>query len=105
MSNQWENMEVLVEEAHFSVATVADWLGLSPRQLRRLFKEELGVSPGKCMHVLRVRRAREIRMSGERVKEAAQRLSYNDPSNLTRAIRQDGRSQARALLAANKQAC
>ena len=90
MRNEWEDMEVLAQEANFSVTVLADWMGLSPRQFRRRFKRELGVGPGKWMYELRVRLGKEKRSSGGRVKEAAQELFYNHPSNLTRAMRHEG---------------
>jgi len=93
MWQQSESLELVAEAADFSVAIFADWMGLSPRHLQRNFRRCLGISPGKWMYALRLRRAKAMKRSGERVTDVALQLSYSNASSLIRAMKHCDRVQ------------
>ena len=74
-------------ENHAPAAGLADYLQLSPATLRRLFRRHLGHGPREAARRIRMREARRlIDEEGQRVKEAAHRLGYAHPNDLSRAL-------------------
>ncbi|WP_170335983.1 GlxA family transcriptional regulator [Ruegeria arenilitoris] len=75
-------------ETPLSLAELAAFANMSERSLARLFKQELGVSPGRHYQALRLARARDLsthtRLS---VEEIALRCGFSSASGLRRAFR------------------
>lgn len=83
---------VLLIERHLidplPFARVADAVGLSPRQLRRLFGEELGCSPIALRRRLRLARAQTmLRTTSLSVTEVALGTGFADAAHLGRQLR------------------
>lgn len=73
------------DDGTLRVATLADTVGLSPRQLERRFAEEVGIAPKPLASVLRFRRALDAMMAGRPDFAAiAGRCGYVDQSHLVR---------------------
>jgi AraC-like DNA-binding protein len=54
------------DQGTLRIATLADTVGLSPRQLERRFVEEVGIAPKPLASVLRFRRALDAMVAGSR---------------------------------------
>lgn len=79
-------------EAHMTtrqpLARLADFLGVSPATVQRLFRERLGTTVMKCIAEIRRREAERMLMAkGMTVKEVAYRLGYRHPHDFSRAFR------------------
>lgn len=75
----------LLENGERRFCDVASSLNMSSSRLRHLFKEELGVSPGEYLRLLRLQRAKELlETSSLRVKEVAALIGINDISHFVR---------------------
>jgi AraC-like DNA-binding protein len=73
------------DEGTLRIATLAETVGLSPRQIERRFAEEVGVAPKPLAAVLRFRRALDAMMVGSTDFAAiAGRCGYFDQSHLVR---------------------
>lgn len=67
---------------------LADYLGLSPMTLQRLFRSSTGRSPGQAFLELKMREASSmLQRQGASVKEVALGLGYRHPGDFTRAYR------------------
>ena len=65
---------------------LADYLGLSPMGLHRLFRKAVNLSPGQAFLELKMREAqRLLKCPGKSVKETALELGYRHPCDFTRA--------------------
>lgn len=72
-----------------SVAEAAHQLNLSPSRVRVLFTREVGVPPGRYLHNLRMREARNLLESTFlSVKEVVGRVGFRDQSRFARDFRQ-----------------
>jgi AraC-like DNA-binding protein len=69
------------------VATVAREVGLSERQLERLFLERVGVSPKRYARLQRFGYARRLIEAGRSLDEVAYTSGYADQAHLTREFR------------------
>ena len=79
--------------AHFSqkltVDVMAEQAHLSPSHFSRLFKEETGVTPGDYLMRLRLNKAKQMLMQGEkRVIEVALDCGFSSPSHFSTAFQQ-----------------
>ncbi len=79
-------------ETHVSsrqpLARLADFLGVSPATVQRLFRERLGTTVMKSVAELRRREAeRMLKRDGASIKEIAYRLGYRHPHDFSRAFR------------------
>lgn len=79
-------------EAHVAarqpLARLADFLGVSPATVQRLFRERLGTTVMKSVAELRRREAeRMLKSDGASIKEIAYRLGYRHPHDFSRAFR------------------
>ncbi|HTO05134.1 MAG TPA: AraC family transcriptional regulator [Opitutus sp.] len=79
-------------ETHVSsrqpLARLADFLGVSPATVQRLFRERLGTTVMKSVAEIRRREAeRMLRRDGASIKEIAYRLGYRHPHDFSRAFR------------------
>ncbi len=73
-------------EAPLGIAAVADEIGLSTRQLERLFKLHLGTRPASFYAALRLDRARELlRLSDLSVTEIGAACGFQSPSHFSTA--------------------
>ncbi|TDR80206.1 AraC family transcriptional regulator [Paludibacterium purpuratum] len=72
---------------NLSLQTLASAVGLSPWQLCRQFKRQVGLSPVAWRNQLRVSRARGLLASGMPPGEVALALGFADQPHLTRAFR------------------
>jgi transcriptional regulator GlxA family with amidase domain len=74
-------------EARAPAGALADYLGLSPMSLQRLFRQSAGMPPGKAFLQLKMREAATmLRRPGTSVKEVALTLGYRHPGDFTRAF-------------------
>ena len=70
-----------------SVAALARRVGKSPRHLTRVFRRELGVSPGEAVEQLRLEAARRaLQQSTAGLKEVASRCGFGSAEVLRRAF-------------------
>lgn len=69
------------------IAALADYLQVSPATLHRLFRDQRGESPGRVFRRMKLEEARRlIEKEGWLVKQAAFRLGYRHPNDLSRAL-------------------
>jgi AraC-like DNA-binding protein len=64
---------------------IADYLGISPSTLHRLFKQQLGHSPDIHFRQLKMSVAKQRLVEGSAVKTVAYELGYRHPGDFTRA--------------------
>jgi AraC family transcriptional regulator of arabinose operon len=64
---------------------IADYLGISPSTLHRLFKQEVGRSPDVHFHTIKMVAAKKQLSEGSPVKAVAYGLGYRHPGDFTRA--------------------
>lgn len=71
-----------------SVATLAAGVNLSPSRFAHLFRHDVGTSPARYLHVMRMLRARAL-LEGTflTVKEVMAQVGCNDPSHFSRDFR------------------
>ena len=71
------------------VADIADSAFISSRQLRRIFKQRLGISAKRYQNILRFVRAKEILLGskGESLAQVALSLGYSDQAHFTKEFR------------------
>ena len=71
-----------------SAATLATGVNLSPSRFAHLFRREVGTSPARYLHVVRMLHARKL-LEGTflSVKEVMARVGCNDPSHFSRDFR------------------
>ena len=80
-------MEVHIEQ-NMSLEKLAETVGLSLRQLERLFKTQLNTTPGKYYLNLRLERARHfLRQTKMSVTEISLATGFNSASNFSRSYR------------------
>jgi len=72
--------------AEYSVTRLAEIARVSPRHLARLFRDELGTTPGKYVELIRFDRAKELLDAGLSVTEAAQDSGFGSSESLRRAF-------------------
>lgn len=69
-------------------ATLARFLNISPMTLHRLFKSELGESPGTHFQTLKMEQARRLlQHEGQPIKGVAYELGYKHPQDFSRAYK------------------
>lgn len=69
-----------------SVSTLASRARISPRQLNRLFTDELGTTPSKYVEEIRFDKAKALLATGHNVTDTAQRSGFTSRENLRRAF-------------------
>lgn len=72
-TTQWEQ---LAQEAEFNLARMSSLIGLSRRQLQRIFKKRLHCTPTRWLRELRCRLAQRLILQGYSSKAAAAELKY-----------------------------
>lgn len=83
LAEQWMQRHL---DIRAPAASLADYLGLSPMGLHRLFRQSTGLSPGRAFLEIKMRAAeRALRQAGSSVKETALTLGYRHPGDFTRA--------------------
>lgn len=83
------NLMVETIETPLPLGRIAARAGVSPSTLDRLFRSELGQSPGRYYQVLRLTRARDLATGSDfDLREIALRCGYSDAAALARAFRQ-----------------
>ncbi|MES2689736.1 MAG: helix-turn-helix domain-containing protein [Bacteroidota bacterium] len=71
-----------------STETLADHLAMSPRQLQRVFKEELNTTPLSFVIAIKMEEAMKLLSSGDKnISEIAYALGFNDPSYFSRVFK------------------
>jgi len=89
-SGHAEAAELYIRE-HFrtpiTVASLAAQLGITPRYLSSLFKQEYGKTVGQHLMEVRLSFARDLLLSGRSVSETAYEAGYSDPFVFSRAFR------------------
>jgi AraC-like DNA-binding protein len=81
---QWQKLAL---DAKGSVAALSKRCGVSARQLERHLRKQKGVTPLKWLNELRLGHAPKLLTDGLTVKEAAERLGYEDASHFAKAFR------------------
>src|SRR5262249_32798935 len=70
-----------------SVGALARRIGRSPRHLTRVFRRELGITPGEAVEKLRLEAARRVlQQSKAGLKEVAERCGFNSAEVLRRTF-------------------
>jgi AraC-like DNA-binding protein len=64
---------------------IADYLGISPSTLHRLFKQQVGHSPDEHFQELKMSVGKKRLTDGSPVKKVAYELGYRHPGDFTRA--------------------
>ena len=82
--DKWRELAL---DAKGSVAALAKRCGVSARQLERHLRKQQGVTPLKWLNELRLGHATKLVMDGLTVKEAAERLGYEDASHFAKAFK------------------
>lgn len=78
---------------------LASECALSLRSLQRIFKEELDMSPGNFVVLIKMERAAELLRSGQcNVSEAGWRLGFSDSSYFSRVFKKYHGVSPKALL-------
>lgn len=72
----------LAHECGYRIDTLSSVLNVSPRHLRRMFTEGLGISPKKWFRSERMVYARNLLRSGLSIKEASDKLGFNAQKDL-----------------------
>lgn len=85
--------------AHASVRDVADELGISERQLRRVFREAVGVSPKSFARLVRFHRAVDAARGGASWARIAAASGYCDQAHLIDEFRAIAGTTPRQLMA------
>ncbi len=67
----------LAHESGYRIDTLCEALGISPRHMRRMFTEGLGISPKKWFKYERMVYARNLLRSGLSIKEVSERLGFS----------------------------
>lgn len=80
------HVETSLTERH-SVGELAEYAGVSARQLQRLFREQLGCSPSRFVEQERVRRACQLLISGVRPSETAKRVGFGSHEQFSRRFK------------------
>jgi AraC-like DNA-binding protein len=81
-----------------SVGDAAGMIGLSQRQMERLWLDWFGLSPRRYRRILRLRQAVKWARNGESLAEAALHAGYVDQSHFNRDVRKLSGVAPRALL-------
>jgi transcriptional regulator GlxA family with amidase domain len=75
-------------EAAPSIPDLAASVNLSPSRFAHLFRQEMGTSPGRYLHTMRMQRARVLlERTFLSVREAMARVGFRDPSHFARDFR------------------
>jgi AraC-like DNA-binding protein len=72
---------------HGSVRLAAESVGLSERQLERLFQDRFGLAPKRYASILRMRRAIRAASNGLSLADAALEAGYVDQAHFNRDVR------------------
>lgn len=73
--------------AHLSVDNLAEKAGMSPRNFARVFKHELGITPGDFVEIARVEAAQRLLEEGDTpLKKVASLCGFSDANSLRRAF-------------------
>jgi AraC family transcriptional regulator, arabinose operon regulatory protein len=80
-----------------TLASLAQGVNLSPSRLAHLFAEDTGISPGRFLRTLRLRRARVlVEQTSMSIKEVMASVGFNDLSHFVRDFaREHGHSPRR----------
>jgi len=85
--NDRARLEQLAHECHYSVESLAEVIGLNPRQFRYLFEKEYGISPKSWLIECRSRRAINMIQCGNKTAEICEELGYSNPGHLRTEIK------------------
>ena len=69
------------------ITQISRRLGISPRHLRRVFREATGKSPQEWVMFNRASRAKKLLLNGRTIKETVEAVGFTDESHLHRVIR------------------
>lgn len=78
ISNKWRSMAA---SAQYNSTKLAVLCNLSPRQLQRQFKRQLGCSPQQWLDSERLEAAKGRLLIGDRIKQIAWELGFSDSSH------------------------
>ena len=83
LAEQWMRRHL---DIRAPAGALADYLGLSPMGLQRLFRKVARISPGRAFHELKMRESgRLLQAPGTSIKQVALTLGYRHPGDFTRA--------------------
>ena len=84
LAEEWMRRQI---HARAPARALADYLGVSPMGLQRLFRDAVGLSPGEAFRQTKMREAAAmLKRPGVSVKETAFMLGYRHPGDFTRAF-------------------
>lgn len=77
-------------EKDFSVKDIADYGGISETHLRRIFKQNLNISPIKYINYLKLNKAKNmLQVSNYTINEIASSVGFDDPYYFSRFFKQE----------------
>ncbi|PQM75434.1 GlxA family transcriptional regulator [Corynebacterium sp. J010B-136] len=81
-------METFKAEPHgdHSLTTLAEAVAVSSRHLGRLFRQELGMTPGRWMERMRLQTAQDMILEGHSITAAARHSGFGNDENLRRSF-------------------
>jgi len=82
-----QELEQLALKADFRPIKMASLLGISLRQLERIFADTLAISPKECARRIRCRIAKEMIAEGYSNKEVAAKLKFSSAAHLCQEFR------------------
>jgi transcriptional regulator GlxA family with amidase domain len=71
---------------NYSLPRLAEMAAVSPRQLTRLFREELRTTPAKYVELVRLNTAKDLLDAGEPVTDTAYRSGFGSPESMRRSF-------------------
>jgi len=71
-----------------AVRELAEWVGLSEAQLRKLFRKHTGMSPLQYVHTVKIHQSKQLLLRrADRVSEIAAQLGFEDPNYFARLFK------------------
>ena len=81
------DLQRLAKSADFKPAKMACLCGISERHLQRVFKEQFGSTPGKCLRALQCNLAQALIIEGYSNKAVAAELSFSTDAHFCREFK------------------
>lgn len=82
-----QELEALAHQTGHRVASLAGALGLTPRQLERIFKGRFGIGPKRWIRMKRMILARNRLRTAESVKSVGWETGFKQPSHFSHEFR------------------
>ena len=99
------NWTELAEAANYSAKRLAVECGVSSRQLERFLPKVTGQTPQRWLNEVRQRKAIELILSGQSIKEVSYHLGYKQSSHFSRDFKRFHGVAPTKILAADPATC